>query len=227
MKVAHFAFLLSFFFCSVLVSCSDQESNIKSQVASRPISPIRINQVKIGEQIWMTKNLNVSRYRNGDVIPQVTNPQQWANLTTGAWCYYANNSANGVVYGKLYNGYAVNDPRGLAPVGYHIPTDLEWTLLTISLGGEDIAGDKMKATTSWNLFPGVINNNSSGFTGLSGGYRTLDGSFYNMGYYNSWWSSSATDDSNIWYRFVKYNSSWVDRLKNSPNSGFSVRCVKD
>ena len=87
-------------------------------------------EVTIGKQTWMQKNLNVSKYHDGTPIPQVTDPKKWANLKTGAWCYYENNTANDTTYGKLYNWYAVNDPRGLAPSGYHIPTDAEWTTLS-------------------------------------------------------------------------------------------------
>jgi uncharacterized protein (TIGR02145 family) len=83
--------------------------------------------VTIGTQVWMTKNLDVDRYRNGDIIPEVKDSIAWANLKTGAWCYYNNDPELGKIYGKLYNWYAVNDPRGLAPAGYHIPTDAEWT----------------------------------------------------------------------------------------------------
>ena len=89
----------------------------------------------INTKQWMKENLNVSKYKNGDVIPEVTDMADWDNLTTGAWCYYANDTANGVTYGKLYNWYAVTDPRGLAPTGWHIPTDQEWTSLTNFLGG--------------------------------------------------------------------------------------------
>jgi uncharacterized protein (TIGR02145 family) len=103
--------------------------------------------VTIGTQVWTTKNLDVATYRNGDVIPQVQDKDAWANLTTGAWCYYENDAKNGVKYGKLYNWYAVNDPRGLAPAGWHIPTDGEWTVLENSLG--DDAGKKMKSTSGW------------------------------------------------------------------------------
>ena len=92
--------------------------------------------VQIGTQIWTTKNLDVTTYRNGDVIPQVTSPAQWVELTTGAWCYYENKSENGTTYGKLYNWFAVKDSRGLAPAGYHIPTAAEWTILVNFLGGE-------------------------------------------------------------------------------------------
>ena len=84
----------------------------------------------------MLKNLDVSKYRNGDDIPQVTDATTWANLTTGAWCYYENNTANGTVYGKLYNWFAVNDPRGLAPSGWHIPSQAEWVTLQNCLGND-------------------------------------------------------------------------------------------
>ena len=93
--------------------------------------------VKIGNQVWTSKNLDVATYRNGDVIPQVQDPNAWGTLTTGAWCYYDNDASNGTKYGKLYNWYAVNDPRGLAPKGYHIPSDAEWTQLCDYLGGDE------------------------------------------------------------------------------------------
>jgi len=96
--------------------------------------------VTIGTQTWTKCNLDVTTYRNGDPIPEVTDPAAWAALTTGAWCHYANNTANGTIYGKLYNWYAVNDPRGLAPIGQHIPTDAEWITLTDFLGGATGAG---------------------------------------------------------------------------------------
>ena len=102
-----------------------------------------LSSVVIGTQTWTTKNLDVETYRNGDPIPEEQDASTWANLTTGAWCYFANNTANGTTYGKLYNWYAVNDARGLAPNGYHIPTDAEWTILTDYLGGQLSAGTKM------------------------------------------------------------------------------------
>ena len=123
--------------------------------------------IQICNQIWMQKNLAVDHYRNGDPIPQVTDPTEWASLTTGAWCYYNNDPANGSIYGKLYNWFAVNDPRGLAPTGWHIPTDdrdiptsSEWQLLSDCLGGNEIAGGKMKSTSGWNN--GGFNNNNNG-----------------------------------------------------------------
>ena len=182
--------------------------------------------VTIGGQVWMQKNLNVCKYRNGDDIPQVQDPIAWDNLTTGAWCYYENNIANGTVYGKLYNWYAVNDPRGLAPAGYHVPSDAEWTTLTTFLGGESVAGGKMKATTLW-LVPNTGATNSSGFTGLPGGYRNFFGPFYYIGYYGYWWSSTEDYTSNVWYRLLDCSASSVARSLGNKDGGFSVRCVRD
>ena len=125
---------------------------LKPPVKVVPVIPVVDNKgpikgVAIGSQVWTSTNLNVSTYRNGDVIPQVQDKDTWDKLTTGAWCYYENNAANGTKYGKLYNWYAVNDARGLAPAGWHIPTDQEWTVLENSLG--DDAGKKMKSTSGW------------------------------------------------------------------------------
>ncbi len=173
-------------------SCSSEETKKQNQETARPEVPLQNGEVRIGNQIWMTKNLNVARYRNGDPIPQVTNPKQWANLTTGAWCYYQNNSANGIVYGKLYNWYAVNDPRGLAPQGYHLPSEAEWTVLTDFLGGIFIAGGHLKATTLWSS-PNVGATNNSFFTALPGGCRNSDGTFFYLGGVGFWWSATAYD----------------------------------
>ena len=106
-----------------------------------------IPSITICNQVWMLKNLDVSTYRNGDPIPQVTDPTTWVGLTTGAWCYYNNDPANGAIYGKLYNWYAVNDPRGLAPTGWHVPSDAEWTELSTCLDAISPTGNvggKMK-----------------------------------------------------------------------------------
>jgi len=183
--------------------------------------------ITIGLQVWMQKNLNVCKYRNGDDIPQVQDPTAWAALTTGAWCYYNNDTANGPVYGKLYNWYAVNDPRGLAPTGYHIPSDAEWTTLTTFLGGEPVAGDKMKATTLWTPYSGITNTNSSGFTGLPGGYRYNNGTFFNVGSHGGWWSSSETSTADAWTRGLDYTIGIAFRINYSKTNGFSLRCLRD
>jgi len=171
--------------------------------------------VTIGSQIWTGCNLDVATYRNGDTIPQVTDPVAWAALTTGAWCYYNNDSANGVIYGKLYNWYAVNDPRGLAPTGYHIPSDAEWTTLTDYLGGLTIAGGKMKQVglCNWET-PNTDAIDSSGFTGLPGGFCSVNGSFSLIGRNSYWWSSSETNTVDAWYRTLYYNHGFAVRDYN-------------
>jgi uncharacterized protein (TIGR02145 family) len=183
--------------------------------------------ITIGTQCWLQKNLDVATYRNGDIIPQVTDPIAWAALTTGAWCYYENNTANGTVYGKLYNSYAVNDPRGLAPAGYHIPTDAEWTTLTTFLGGVGIAGNKMKATTLWQPYSGITNTNTSGFTGLPGGFRPSNGTFLDVGYSGFWWSSSENDSLNGIVLYLQYYKGNAVMGKSFKINGYSVRCLKD
>ena len=181
--------------------------------------------VTIGTQVWTSKNLDVVTYRNGDVIPQVQDQNAWAKLTTGAWCYYNNDASNGTKYSKLYNWYAVHDPRGLAPNGYHIPTDEEWKKLTDYLGGESGAGTKMKSTSGWN------NNgngtNSSGFSGLPGGNRTYDGTFGTIGNYGYWWSSTEYVTTNAWCRGLDDDYGFVGRDEYIKENGFSVRCLRD
>ena len=181
------------------------------------------NKIKIGTQTWTTKNLDVTTYRNGDDIPQVKDQKKWTKLTTGAWCYYENESANGTTYGKLYNWYAVNDLRGLAPKGYHIPTDAEWTILTDNLGEE--AGTKMKSKTGWDHDGN--GTNTSGFAGLPGGYCNFSGDFSYIGANGYWWSSSENDSNNAWYRNLFYGGGNVSRYYGSKRNGFSVRCLRD
>jgi uncharacterized protein (TIGR02145 family) len=177
----------------------------------------------------MTKNLNVSRYRNGDPIPQVTNPTQWANVTTGAWCYNNNVTSNGAVYGKLYNWYAVNDPRGLAPLGFHVPSEAECTtLVTFLQGVTAAAGGKMKetGTTHWTS-PNGAATNSSGFTALPGGYRSYNGVLYNIGPGGFWWTSSEANIESAFDFDLNYQNGNIFSNGYYKVSGFSVRCLKD
>ena len=181
-----------------------------------------------GEQTWMKSNLNVSRYRNGDIIPQVTDSSQWKNLTTGAWCYYNNDPANGAIYGKLYNWYAINDPRKLAPIGYHIPTDGEWSSLTTCLGGNVVAGGALKeAGTSHWISPNTIATNTSGFTSLPGGLRSYLGGFNSINMYGYWWSATLNGTTWAWTEVMKYNSGESNKGAMDRKSGAAVRCVKD
>jgi uncharacterized protein (TIGR02145 family) len=185
---------------------------------------IRFNSVKIGNQIWMTENLNVDRFQNGDIIPEAKTAEEWkaaGNAKRATWCYYQNDQKNGEKYGKLYNWYSVNDKRGLAPVGWHVPSDAEWTILSTFLGGEDVAGIKMKSTSGWN--DNGNGTNSSGFSGLPGGDRANNGSFYYVGSYGHWWSSSEYAEVNAHCFGLKYSYLRLDGSNKS--DGFSVRCV--
>ena len=179
---------------------------------------------QIGSQVWSAKNLDVTTYRNGDLIPEVQDNIAWVNLTTGAWCYYDNDASNGIKYGKLYNWYAVNDPRGLAPNGYHIPTDDEWTKLTQYLGGEDEAGKKMKSASGWDSnFNGT---NSSGFSGLPGG-KSINGSFHSIGNGCYFWSSSEDNEDFAWLRELVFIGDDFNRRSIYKGEGLSVRCLRD
>lgn len=184
----------------------------------------------IGTQVWTTQNLNVSTYRDGTTIPQVSDPTAWFALTTGAWCYYNNTTTNGTTYGKLYNWYAVIDARGLAPVGYHIPTDEEWTTLSTTLGGESVAGGKMKSlgTALWST-PNAGATNSSGFEGLPGGMCNNGAGFYDIRNFGRWWSSTVKDASSAWTRSLYSPGPSLLRggAQNTSSVGYSVRCVKD
>jgi len=184
--------------------------------------------VKIGNQTWTTKNLNVSNYRNGDEIPMVDDPLTWSKLTYGAWCYYENIDSNGATYGKLYNMYAVLDPRGLAPKGFHIPSDKDWTTLTDYLGGKGEAGVKMKesGTTHWPR-PNTGATNSSGFTGLPGGYRDDNGVFVSMGVNGFWWSSTEGFTYFAWNRYPDTLYGLVGRDFGYKSYGMSIRCLAD
>ena len=179
--------------------------------------------VSIGTQNWMEKNLDVITYRNGDPIPYVTDPEIWASLKTGAWCYFNNDH----IYGKLYNWYAVNDSRGLAPTGWHVPTDVEWKTLIKTLGGDSIAGGKMKVAgaISWtNPNTGVVK--TLGFAGRPGGGRGYFGTFNLIGF-GYWWSSTESGTTTAWNRSLSFKGSGVSRSSYDKTSGFSVRCLKD
>ena len=179
-------------------------------------------------QEWMAENLRTTTYANGDPIPNVTDENQWTNLTTGAWSHYNNASQYENPYGKLYNWYAVDDSRNVCPSSWHVPTDDEWTVLTDYLGGEPVAGGKMKSTgTQYWPSPNGDANNESGFSGLPGGYRDGLGGFTSIGYLGYWWSSIEYNTVYAWDRILYYSSSDVLSNYYHKNDGFSVRCVRD
>ena len=209
-----------------LIAFSSERSNVMQSMTfnsnDKEEMSTTSSAVSIGNQVWMKSNLDVSTYRNGDEIPQVQDPKEWSNLTTGAWCYYENKTENGTVYGKLYNWYAVHDPRGLAPEGWHIPSDQEWTALIEFLGGEKVAGTKMKATNS------EATSEYSQFSGLMAGTRNdYKGSFMGIKTSGIWWSATPVYGSYAWYRGLYFNNPTVNRNYLNKTIGLSVRCVKD
>lgn len=209
----------------VTVTVSGMKSN---EIGFIITSPENNESVKIGNQIWMLKNLNVDHYRNGDPIPEVTDATAWKNLTTGAWCYNNNDPNLGVLYGKLYNWYAVNDIRGLAPEGWHVASDAEWTSLVNYLGGGSIAGGKLKetGTNHWHT-PNTGATNESGFTALPGGYRDANGSFNNVSDSGLWWTSPNGISTNTKSRFLHYSYGNIYTYIDAKGGGFSIRCIKD
>jgi len=198
---------------------------------------IQAQTVTIGTQVWTTKNLDVSTFRNGDVIPQASTDEAWKAAGENkqpAWCYYDNDPKNGTKYGKLYNWYAVNDPRGLAPAGYHIPTDAEWTVLTDYLGGE--AGKKMKSTTGWDSYTTGGSKTCPNCKDWNAEYRkkvpchtckdtrSVPGYVGKFGY---WWSASEYDPYLAWFRYLYYPNDNVNRNGDNKERGLSVRCLRD
>ena len=197
------------------------------------------NVVTIGNQCWMKENLKVSKYRNGDPIPGNLSNAAWSSTTGGAQADYDNDPTNKAIYGKLYNWYAVADPRGLCPTGWHVPSDAEWNELVKFLDpGADtsfstIAGGMLKATGTlqagtglWET-PNTDATNSSGFSGLPGGRRNDGGTYYGVGVDGSWWSSTQSSAAGAWYRYLYRNDGNVYRSNSYMRNGFSVRCVRD
>ena len=183
--------------------------------------------VTIGTQTWTALNLDVATFRNGDPITQAKTNDEWqaaGDNKRPAWCYYDNDPKNGAKYGKLYNWYAVKDARGLAPSGWHIPTDQEWTVLDTFLGGVKLTGYKMKSISGWGLFEN--GTNISGFTGLPGGYRAY-GEYHAVGNIGDWWSASECFNYGAWSLILCDICSGLGRANSSKDAGLSVRCVKD
>lgn len=194
--------------------------------------------VIIGTQAWLTKNLKVTHYGNGDEIPYTGGSIYWLGNNTGLYCNYNDDPDNGDVYGRLYNWYSVNDNRKLCPAGWHVPADSEWETLGTFLGGPassdgilTLAGGKMKEAglTHWTGM-NVGADNSSGFTALPGGRRSDDGMppFGNLNTDAFWWSSTEIDALTAFSRCIYGTSEYLIRENyNRKSQGFSVRCIKD
>ena len=182
--------------------------------------------VSIGSQVWMVENLKTTKLNDGTVIPNVTNNTAWAGQTTPDYCWYDNNAASKSTYGNLYSWYTVNAGK-LCPSGWHVPSDEEWTTLATFLGGESIAGGKLKdiETGLW-LTPNTGATNSSGFTALPGGNRGYDGTFSSVGTYGGWWSTADPGQLGIVWGVLN-NLNTINRVNNSKQNGFSVRCIRN
>jgi uncharacterized protein (TIGR02145 family) len=182
----------------------------------------------IGTQIWLVENLKTTKYNDGTPIPNITDNATWGNLNTPGYCWYNNDASTYKdTYGALYNWYAINSGK-LCPVGWHVPSDSEWTTLTDYLDGESVAGGKLKeiSTTHW-ITPNTGATNENGFTALPGGYRVIDGTFVSIGGFGGWWSATEHGATYVWIRNMTCNSSSVYRIDDEKEYGFSVRWVKD
>jgi uncharacterized protein (TIGR02145 family) len=199
--------------------------------------------VFIGGQCWFAENLRSENYRNGDSIPAGLSDGEWLSTSSGAVAVYGEgssgcyeNSPDGDAcddswslneYGRLYNWYAVDDARGLCPTGWHVPTDGEWTPMADYLGGASIAGAEMKTTYGW--YEGGNGTNSSGFSGLPGGYRRNGGSFESTGNFGFWWSSSPSGSLGAYarYRFLEHDAPGLYDSATYVDNGYSIRCIQD
>jgi uncharacterized protein (TIGR02145 family) len=199
-------------------SMTDQEGNVYKTI-------------EIGNQEWMAENLKTSIYRNGEPIATNLTYLEWLNSAItqiGAWAFYNNISQYDCPYGKLYNWYAVADPRHVCPSGWHEPTDGEWTTLTDYLGGESVAGGKMKSTGFQYWFGSNTDaTNESGFSGLPGGSRFSLGEFSNIGVNGIWWSSSENAIAYAWDRSLNYDDANAIRFPPNKTNGSFVRCLRD
>lgn len=215
----------------IYFSCGNREkTSVQAKVENNSENENILSEVTIGHQIWTSKNLNVNKFRNGEHITQAKTPEEWVNAGLSkqpAWCYHNNDPKNGTLYGKLYNWYAVNDPRVLAPKGYHIPDSAEWTILFNFLGGTEIAGKKMKSKSGW--YQNGNGTNEFEFSGLPSSVRGSDiGLFGTIGLNAYWWSSKEENAKQAWALGLNCYYDDVSFFGFGDKSyGFSVRCLKD
>ncbi len=194
------------------------------------------NTVQINEQVWMKENLKVTHYQNGDEIPTALNKDDWVNLTSGAYAVYGDDYLNTEIidmWGNLYNWYVVNDERGICPIGFHVPSKVEWSTLVTFLGGSSSAGGKMKkpSQNDWNYYSDEISEqatNESNFSATATGYRHYNnGNYQSLGGQAYFWASTNENDNNAWRLNLSYNSSNATLETLNKRYGFSIRCLKD
>jgi uncharacterized protein (TIGR02145 family) len=226
-----FPLLIGCFFI-IITSCGKDEDPNDTNEIPTTVTDFDGNiyqTVKIGTQTWLTQDLKVTHYTDGTLIPLVTNNAAWSSLLTPGYCWYDNDEITyGETYGVLYNWYAANTGK-LCPTDWHVPTDAEWLTLTTYLGGEDIAGGKLKeaGTAHW-ISPNTGANDEVGFKALPGGHRGSDGVFEYLQYRVYWWSSSqGSIESAAFSRRIFYNENSVGKNQFDTESGYCVRCIKD
>jgi len=204
---------------------------IPDKLVPLPVVDIEGNEypvIKIGNQSWFLKNLKTTVFNDGSPISLVSDSAAWTSLSAPGYCWYENEMATfKPSYGALYNGYAVNTGK-LCPKDWHVPSDADWTILTNFLGGEAVAGGKLKEQgTSYWVVPNTGATNESGFTALPGGLRYHDGRFHDFGFSGYWWSSTTLSNDRAFFRYLDYEYTNVLRFDNLMKIGFSVRCVRD
>lgn len=212
-KVMQYALLLVF---SILASCNNNPADISGRT---------YDAIRIGNQIWMAENLDVGRFSNGDEITEAKTPEEWiiaGQQGKPAWCYFENDSANEDRYGRLYNWYALTDDRGLAPRGWHIPSDDEWTAMINYLGGSVSSAMTLKAVNQLEE-----QDAKPGFNGLPAGCRNHNGAFYGLGSYAYWWSATADADNTAWLRVLSYAYCDINFVTYDKTYGASIRCIKN
>ena len=202
------------------------KSTQKSTVSEPVKKPKDSGSVTIGTQTWAVANLSVTTFQNGDSIPEAKTNKEWVAAGEAgkpAWCYYNNDPKSGLKYGKLYNWFAVNDPRELAPAGWKLASDADWVQLVNSVGGQSLAGTRMKTTSGWS--EGNNGTNESGFTGLPAGYRVENGTFVNLGSIGTWWSSTESKTFEAIDFYLALSGS-LSRGSTPKQRGESVRCIR-
>jgi len=214
-----FKLLTVFVLTLAITACNNADSNKENANA--------IKTVKVGNAEWMAQNLNVATFRNGEPIPEAKNQQDWVNAgekSQPAWCHFNNDPASSEKYGRLYNFYAATDPRGIAPEGWHVASDEEWTQLSNAVGGDIVAGTKLKSKAGWNSGNGA---DAVGFAALPAGGRGGTSAFTGQGTVAVYWSTTSKSRSIAWYRVLHATRNGFYRESEDKMSGFSLRCVKD
>ena len=217
-------------FCVLLIlsnSCKKKDNDKSTTITDQDGNIYHT--VSIGTQVWMLQNLKTKKYRNGDLIPNITDSLEWINILTGAYCKNISNGYDSA-YGYLYNYYAVNDVRNIATVGWHVPSQAEWAILISYLGGEDVAGGKIRESGSihWQS-PNKGATNESGFTALPVGGRNEFAQYLQNGTEAVWWSTTTDPEMIQTYGAFTLYLSTTMRSKGVfyKREGLSIRCIKD